>query len=813
MPEKSRPSLFLMRLAPLLVLAIAPFVYPGIPFLDAESLLAADLHGHFRPIQSMYRWYMVRGTVPLWNPYAFAGWPAFASGEAAGFYLPSALPVLAMGAEMGLKVRLLLHLAMSALGFYALVRELRVGRAVALALGLNYLWAGHTITKAFLIPIGDIAAWAPWTIFLHLRYARSPSLPRWLACAAGGGLMLALFVPQIVIPTMLLAALAGGGSFLRIGPAHGKKPSPLAHALDRIVLPFLELAALVLMVRYPREGWRSAFTGLGREGFIIVGVLAVAWGAWGWTRGVRAEFRLRPMGRWLMGFAACWFVAAMLAAPQLGITAEMIPYSTQADLRYAKTDFFTGAQAYGCMQHFVETIAMCRVKETVNNMALGPGVLFLILTGIALGLHRRRRAAAWTLGGALAVSLVYFAAPGLLDLLVRLPFFSKFKGLARYLVFLNLFLFMLSGLAAQGAIDLAPRRWRSWTRRAVVGVLAMNLCFLLWHSHKYLERISAGEAKTIPTAVVERLRAELGPGERFLLDHTGFEGETTYLMDSIGYRLPGIPNYDPMRFRGYDAYLRVHNASLGANHDDYRKPLFAPAATPWTRALRARFFVFPPNAPPDSPLRQGAEVVPGAQGWRIYRDPEVYRAAWLEKEIDRAAPSPDSPEGFVVQIVEHSLHRIELRIEGAEPGMHLVYPAPQYPGWRTQVNGKATATKSAYGFLRAIPLETSEATVIMTYRPLGFRAGWCALVVGVGIVVFLGVEAARRRQGRLPAAPGRLVRGLAIAALLALPVGAQALFRSPDALGLRLSELAGAIVCVLAWAILFHRRVAPERTR
>jgi hypothetical protein len=89
--------------------------------------------------------------------------------------------------------------------------------------------------------------------------------------------------------------------------------------------------------------------------------------------------------------ALVWAGGALLAAPQLAVTGEMIPLSNQTQLEYQPEHYFTGAQAFGSVREFIEHSVRATRKESVNNMALGPLPWFLLLAVNRGRVHRRHR--------------------------------------------------------------------------------------------------------------------------------------------------------------------------------------------------------------------------------------------------------------------------------------------------------------------------------------------------------------------------------------------------------------------------------------
>ncbi|NQU44549.1 hypothetical protein HQ520_14760, partial [bacterium] len=651
------------HLFPIAFLFLLPFLFPGIFLYEMDRLPGADLPEFHLPHQQFIHDNLTHGAIPFWNPYLYGGTPEFGNPEMAPLYPVHLIGHWLLGPEGMLRFKYLFHLGLLAAGAFLLFRLLRAPFLLALAGAVCLQWSGFPITKVVIPNVGDSAAWLPLMLFLNLRFARHPSLRRGFALALAGGIMLLLFFPQITLTLVLLLAITGAAGFVKVNPAPNLTAGQrlAARWLHRFLLPLAEGIFLLSLLRYPPEtirfpdpGWRNAFGGMGRAGLAALVAVLTLWAAWLVLIRLKVRIDWRRLSRWTIGFAGVWLLAGALAAPQLIITGELITRSNQRELAYTQDeDFFTGAQAYGSTRDFIQTSALASTKEPINNMALGPLPWLLIAAGILAGFHRRHRPFLLMVAGAALVFAIYMAAPGLFDLFRRLPFFAKFAGLSRYLAFLNFLMVTGAVLSASlWARSLSRLRPNAKSLRPLLTIflaaaLLLNALWLARHDARFWRRLQTSELASVPEKVIAMVRRHIAPGQRLLVDARGREDYVPLLMLPLAARVEGLGGYGPMRLATWDRWMNAHNESLSASHADYRAALFEPVPTPWTRAMRTRWFLFPPgNQPPDN---RELNLIDTHGPWRLFEDNAPTPSAWPETDPDRAIPHPEILNGWKIE--------------------------------------------------------------------------------------------------------------------------------------------------------------------
>jgi len=127
-----------------------------------EVLGGYDMRGLFHVLTDTVFGSIKSGTLPLWNPYLFNGFPLLSDPQAATFYPINWLNLL-LPVTMGISWYLLAHILIAGFGMFAFVKY-RGGEwfpsllaGVVFAFGgliAGRLWAGHSIVYA-------VFAWTP----------------------------------------------------------------------------------------------------------------------------------------------------------------------------------------------------------------------------------------------------------------------------------------------------------------------------------------------------------------------------------------------------------------------------------------------------------------------------------------------------------------------------------------------------------------------------------------------------------------------------------------------------------------------------
>jgi hypothetical protein len=144
------------------LLALAPFLRG---LASGASFYFRDLSLYFLPVRRFALQGLAAGEVRLWNPFVHEGVPL--SLPALGY--PIDLLQLLRPDEAGLSAILALHVPLAALGFFALVRGLSLGRVAAVGGGLVYALGGFLLSTLNFYVHLQAAAWAPFLVLGLVR--------------------------------------------------------------------------------------------------------------------------------------------------------------------------------------------------------------------------------------------------------------------------------------------------------------------------------------------------------------------------------------------------------------------------------------------------------------------------------------------------------------------------------------------------------------------------------------------------------------------------------------------------------------------
>ncbi|MBI4130584.1 YfhO family protein [Candidatus Roizmanbacteria bacterium] len=137
--------------------------YPnGIPY---KNFLITD------PVRQQYPWRKLAidelkaGNVPLWNPYAFSGYPLLANLQSAAFY-PLNFVFFLFPFRVSWTVLIILQPLLSAIGMYLFLRKRGLLREAGILGSISYAFSGFSIAWLEWNTIGHILIWLPVVLYL-----------------------------------------------------------------------------------------------------------------------------------------------------------------------------------------------------------------------------------------------------------------------------------------------------------------------------------------------------------------------------------------------------------------------------------------------------------------------------------------------------------------------------------------------------------------------------------------------------------------------------------------------------------------------
>ena len=720
---------------------------------DMGSFLYPMFHFNARSIRE--------GIWPLWNPYAYGGFP-YVGEVQSGLYYPPNWPFFLWGriTYKTLEGLTILHMWWAAVGAYTLARSFSPGgrplrREAAFLAGIAF-----GLSDVFLVHFGNenlnaAAAWLPWTLWaarqaLH-REDRSmyalTALFLGLAFLAGHPQM-ALYVGLALLFFLLLTWLTREERTWRWW-APWVPVALLAGGIAAVVLlPGWELTRLS-----ERSGWSygeavgysfapGQFIGLLIPGFFGRGA-QLYWGVWprvevGYV-GVVTLFLaalgvLRYWGREVfvwggLGLLA-FFIALGAYAPVHGWLTAVFPpmHLIRAPARFLLVmDLALALLAAWGMEALLSRDARAdarRVYRWIRGMLLVTAGLFwpMLMIGLLLGQGQDR---VLVVRQAVAANAV-----GLFLLLLALTW-----GLWRFLLEgritprvagVLLPLFLLVDLAAAGAyVDLGG---------------------------------SDPTARYHHPALVQFLRGDSSP---FRVDsRTGIEahwlpntGMVWGVEDVNGVANPLLPAFI-RRFLntvgGWDSHLYplLNTKYLIAS----KEPPFDPARFPPVFSDDPVLNVYlNPDALPRAFLVRDVTVVSSSEdAWRILAQPTFSPGTQAVVEASGAGAAaladlrPGGAGGDHLAFARRELNRVVLHVQVTQPAL-LILGDFWYPGWRVTVEGEdgTRQVRSLWrvdGALRGVLLRPGDRVVTFVFRPTTWYVGLVLSILSALVVLGIGVR-------------------------------------------------------------------------
>src|SRR5262245_52899995 len=149
------------------LLASESFRKPGEPDYEPSNRLLTDIACQMDPWLDLAAREWHAGRVPLWNPFAGCGAPLLANAQSAVFS-PINWIYFATQSPYAWVAMAMVKLFVAGVGAYLLARELRLGAIGRLFVGLCFPFSGFIVVW-LQYPMGSVAIWLPWVIWLVER--------------------------------------------------------------------------------------------------------------------------------------------------------------------------------------------------------------------------------------------------------------------------------------------------------------------------------------------------------------------------------------------------------------------------------------------------------------------------------------------------------------------------------------------------------------------------------------------------------------------------------------------------------------------
>src|SRR5438552_11278818 len=200
--------------------------YWRVLFLYPAYVIPWDLRYYHFPIATLAARSLTHGSLPLWDPYIYCGYPIYANPQAQVFYPPALISILLsnwLSPERllyFLELQLIAHILLAGIFCYWLLRSLGLCRVPATLGATVFQLGAFFASQTQHLAAVDAAAWLPLVWLALLQWNRHSCLPPpqtkslsfpWLAVLAFGFAMCTLAgfpaVTSVVFGSSLLLAL------------------------------------------------------------------------------------------------------------------------------------------------------------------------------------------------------------------------------------------------------------------------------------------------------------------------------------------------------------------------------------------------------------------------------------------------------------------------------------------------------------------------------------------------------------------------------------------------------------------------------
>lgn len=723
------------------------------------QLASLDLFTEHYPMGDLAAEWMRAGSIPLWNPFQFCGYPFLAT-LLYGVFYPLNFPQLLLSIPLALEVILILHLFAAGVFMYLYARVIQLARPAAATAGIVFMFSGFLVAQALSSPPAFAAsAWVPvaflavekifaqrrlgWAILLAIAVAMPvlagyPQSWTYLlyAVAVYAGVRLVMLLTRRADRAWVprIAVLLGAGVLLgvalsaiqllptlelqRLGPRRGALPVAEILAFGALWPGRLLADAVSSSPGFPR------WTYIGIVPLVLIPASLLAVGE-----------RVRLIFLWGLGLWSA-VVAVSIFTPVFALY-----------LWLPTASWFHGPHRMLLLYSFAGAALTGIGFDAVTGAGSRTGVrLWAVAAAIALGL-------AWAVGAlpersriylALGVPLLWGAA------LFRKRLLAEVASVAAIgLILVDLF-FAVSNSALHPYHDLKP-------------VDAEHEVFDMIKEMQGLYR-----TYIFPTWFDYGAMPKQGTLRR-IYSITDYEPLSLMRYKKFFALLDAHPVYQPM-FGPFNGYLELAPSPerlrlldlMSVRYivapkftRDFRQSLEGENWTP-TYASRAGALMVYENrmALPRAYVAFAANIVGGEdEALRGLTDPAFNRHRTVVIERQPGDPAlgfaHGNPLASIVsaRITSYRPTRVALEADIDKPGW-LVLTDTYYPGWTASVDGRRQKIYCANYLFRGVPLSAGHHRVVFTYDPLSFRIGAGVTLAALSVVVIYFGWAIERRMRR-----------------------------------------------------------------
>lgn len=133
----------------------------GVPVKNSSL---SDVFSQLYPWQSLAADLIRQGTLPLWNPYSFSGYPLLANWQSAPFY-PLRILMVLFGNQIGFTSSIILQVMLSMLFMYLYLLKIKCSRVAAFTGSIIFALGGLMMSFLEYNTIGQVFLWVPLAFY------------------------------------------------------------------------------------------------------------------------------------------------------------------------------------------------------------------------------------------------------------------------------------------------------------------------------------------------------------------------------------------------------------------------------------------------------------------------------------------------------------------------------------------------------------------------------------------------------------------------------------------------------------------------
>jgi len=707
--------------------------------LTGQNFLWEDILYQYYPFHSFLFRNLRQFHLPLWNPYMFAGMPFLADIQTQVFYPLNWLFAFITRSNQNyvfwlVELQCILHLFLGALGFYLLMRELKLSRYSGIVAAITFGFSGFMISHTIHLTIISTFGWFPLILLFfyrtlfqrRLRDASATALTLGLANLAGHPQMtlhivyalLFLFILYLIfnwhserariikthIPLFLLTIFLGFAlSAAAYLPAyryslHTVREMMSYHEATETSLPPWFLITILIPkffgsvaggVEETAPFWVDPARYTYWETCLYVGIVPLL------LAGIAIVFSRNKI-RWqflILGIVALLFALGRFT-PLYRLAFNLLPGFDRFRIPARFVDLFTVAIAF-LSGLGIEVLIQSQPKPDPKSKTRGYRLLFPGLTLLAYG-------------GVILLLLI----TGLLE--------KIFPPLHDPHLFRNsltqtgiMFIFLISGLLLV-FLSTNASKYRPLFFSLLVGVAFLDL-------YTFGHRFSLG---TIPPEQFYPLRPfintliEEHKKEPFRINARSGPYMLLQRNEGLLWELELLEGYTPLKLTDYVTFeIPINrrndllNVRYGIHIDSVRGTMtLIQNQTPLPRYWLADSFIVVTDRV--TILNRLADTTFDYRRIAILEEKPALNLAQLSSPSPNLATDNSPQEGITV--LKRTNERIELTVETDKPAI-LMFSEIYYPEWQATVDGKRAKLMRADYCLRALPLSAGKHKVVTWY--------------------------------------------------------------------------------------------------